>query len=199
MVQEAIFSISLIIGISAIITIIAKAIKQPPIIAYLISGIVVGPIVLNLISSESSSSQPVQLFAQIGVAFLLFIIGLSLDFRVLKELGKISVIAGIAQIILTALFGYLISIALGFSNISAIYLSAALAFSSTVVVVKIFSDKKEMDSLHAKISLGILITQDFVAALALMFLPSIESGQFNAILPVFGKIIGLTILIFIFS
>ena len=199
MVQEVLVFISTIIGLAAILTIIAKAIKQPPIIAYLISGVLVGPLFFGFIGPGTASSELVQVFAHIGVALLLFIVGLSLDLRVLKEVGAVSAIAGFGGILLTAGIGFLISIGIGFNNLTALYLALAIAFSSTVVVVKILSDKKEIDTLHGRIALGILIIQDFVAALALMIFPLINGGSLNSILIQVGKIIALITVVFLIS
>ncbi len=193
MAENILLSISLIIGISALVTIVARFIKQPPIIAYLISGIIVGPLILNLIGP--GSSEAIQLFSHIGVAFLLFIVGLSLDLRVLKEVGKVSSFAGLIEIGVTGIIGFLIAIGLGFNNAAALYIGAALAFSSTVVVVKILSDKREIDTLHGRIALGILIVEDFVAALALMVIPLINKS-FNFL--DIGKGIGIIILLSVF-
>lgn len=171
MAQEVILYISLIIGISALLTVIARIVKQPPIIAYLVAGIVVGPLFLNLIGKGSESSELIQIFSHLGVALLLFIVGLSLDFRLLREVGTVSTLAGLIQLFLTGGIGYFIGLGLGFGTMGAIYIALALAFSSTVVVVKILSDKKEIDTLHGRIAIGILIVQDFVAAIALMIIP----------------------------
>jgi Kef-type K+ transport system membrane component KefB len=171
MVQEVLLSIGMIIAISAIVTVIARIIKQPAIIAYLVSGIIVGPLILNLVGGGNGSAEFLQTFSRFGVAFLLFIVGLSLDFRLLKEIGKVSAITGIIQVALVAFLGFLITTFLGFNNITALYIGVALAFSSTVVVVKILSDKKEIDTLHGRIALGILIIQDILASVALMFIP----------------------------
>ncbi len=199
MVEEVLIFISLIIGLAAVITILAKAIKQPPIIAYLISGILVSPLFLNLISPKTASSDFIQILAHIGVALLLFIVGLSLDFRILKDVWGVSALAGLGEIIVTTLIGFLIAIALGFNSALAIYIAIALAFSSTVVVVKILSDKKEMDTLHAKIAVGILIVEDFVAAIVLMLIPIIKNGGESLIFIQLAKIIGLIAVIFVFS
>ncbi len=176
MVQEVLIYLSLIIVVSAIATIIARIIKQPPIIAYLISGILVGPLFFNWIGLDSPSTGMLQTFAHIGVALLLFIVGLSLDFRLFKEIGKVSSISGIIEILVVGLIGFGVSIWLGFSNIAALYIGIAIAFSSTVVVVKILSDKKEMNTLHGRISLGILIVQDIVASLFLVAIPLLNIG-----------------------
>src|SRR3989338_5310288 len=185
MVQEVIVSVSLIVVIAAILTLIARIIRQPPIIAYLIAGILVGPLAFNLIGSTSADSTVIQGFAHLGVAFLLFIVGLSLDFRLLKEIGGVSSLAGLIEILAVGGIGFIAAVLLGLSNISALYIGAVIAFSSTVVVVKILSDKKEIDTLHGRIALGILIVEDFVAALALMAIPLVEHQE--SMLWLFGK------------
>src|SRR3989339_37335 len=197
MAYEVLFYISLIVGLAAISSIIARVIRQPPIIAYLFAGVLVGPMFLGLI--DSSNGDYVQLFARMGVALLLFIVGLSLDFRVLKEVGKVSALAGLGEIIVTSAAVFGVSLWLGFTYQIALYLAAALAFSSTVVVVKILSDKKEIDTLHGKIALGILIIEDFIAALVLMVIPLIRGSGLNELLFGFSKIVVLIGLIFFVS
>ncbi|MAE49399.1 sodium:proton exchanger [Candidatus Pacearchaeota archaeon] len=194
--QEVLISLSLIIGLAAIITILAKAIKQPTIIAYLIAGILAGPLAFNLINPGVASAAVIQTLAHIGVALLLFIVGLSLDFRILKDVGGISTVAGSLAMLITAGIGYLIANAFGYGSLTALYLAVALAFSSTVVVIKLLSDKKEMHTLHGKIALGILIVQDFAAALALMIFPVLNTGSSTVILTTLVKILALIILIF---
>jgi Kef-type K+ transport system membrane component KefB len=198
MAQEVLIGISIIIALSSLLTIIARIIKQPPIIAYLIAGVLVGPLALNIIGDNVSL---IQTFARIGVAFLLFIVGLSLDFRLLREIGKVSTIVGIAQIALVGTLGYFIAIAMHFSFLSSLYIGLALAFSSTVVVVKILSDKKELDTLHGRIAIGILIVQDIVAAIALMILPLTDNlgAAREVVFREFGIAIGLILLIFLIS
>ena len=200
MAQEVLLYISIIIAIAAALTVLARTIKQPPIIAYLVAGILVGPLFLKFIGPASASSELIQTFAHIGVALLLFIVGLSLDFRVLKEVGKVSPFAGIAEIIITGAIGGCIALGLGFASLTALYIGAALAFSSTVVVVKILSDKKEIDTLHGRIALGILIIEDFVAAIALMAIPLMENGgSFLSIAKQISWVILLIIAVFLCS
>jgi len=199
MAYEVLFYISLILGIAAVVAVIAKVVKQPPIIAYLIAGVLVGPMFFGFIDPTSASTEYVQLFARMGVALLLFIVGLSLDLRVLKEVGKVSSLAGLGEIIVTSLAVFLVSLAIGFEYHTAIYFAAALAFSSTVVVVKILADKKEIGTLHGKIALGILIVEDLVAALVLMIIPLLKSGDITAFGFGFVKIIGLIVGIFLLS
>lgn len=198
MVQEVLISISVIVVLASILTIIARIIRQPPIIAYLLAGVLVGPLVFNLMSG--TSNELITLFSHIGVAFLLFIVGLNLDIHVLKEIGKVSTFAGFAEILITGGIGFLIAIGLGFSNIIAIYIAAGLSFSSTVVVVKILADKKEIDTLHGRIALGILIVEDFVAAIVLMILPLISDQlTLSTVMLKLGLAVGFIVLVFLFS
>ncbi|MEK6824792.1 MAG: cation:proton antiporter, partial [Nanoarchaeota archaeon] len=192
-----IFELGVIVGIAAVIALLARMIKQPPIIAYLITGVIVGPLFLNVLSSTDL----IETFARLGVAFLLFIVGLSLDFKVLREVGRVSVVAGAGAMAVVSGASFFIARALGFSLTPALYLAAALAFSSTVVVVKLLSDKREMDTLHGRIALGILIVEDFVAALMLMIVPVVSGGDLSLVFAVLIKAVALvtaTILVGIF-
>lgn len=189
---DPVLAITFIITIAAIGTVLSRVIRQPPIIAYIITGILAGPLFLNVISE---SSDMIQLSAHIGVSLLLFIVGLNLDLKVLKEVGWTSLFTGFTQILLTTVIGFLIALGLGLNNLTSLYLAIAISFSSTVVVVKILSDKKEIDTLHGRITVGILIIQDLVAALALMILPLLQ-GNGN-IFSIFGRFLTAVILIII--
>jgi len=200
MAEEVLMYLSFIIVIAAILTIAARIIRQPPIIAYLIAGVLVGPLFLKLIGPGVASSETIQAFAHIGVAFLLFIVGLNLDYRVFKEVGKVSFFAGLTEIILTGVIGFFLALAIGTNNITALYIGAAIAFSSTVVVVKILSDKKEIDTLHGRIALGILIVEDIVAAVALMLIPLVEGGESTFfVIQQLLLVLGLIALVFLCS
>lgn len=187
--------IGLIVGIAAIISIIGRVIRQPPIVAYLITGVIAGPLFLKIVSPTDT----LQSLAHLGVALLLFIVGISLDFRVLKQLGGTAVVGGLATMAVVTTIMFFIAQALGFQSIAAIYIAIAFSFSSTVVVVKILSDKKEIDSLHGQIALGILIIEDFVAAIALMIIPVISGGEAITIGLQISKAIGLIAGVFIFG
>ena len=140
------------IGVSAIM----KAFKQPLLIGYIITGILVGPMFFNLLSESPTMGT----FSNIGVALLLFTVGLHLNPKVIKEVGKISLITGIGQVLFTSLISFLIATLLGFSFISSVYIAIALTFSSTIIIMKLISDKGDMNSLYGKISVGFLIVQD---------------------------------------
>jgi len=163
---------ALIILVVLGVSVITRLLKQPLIIGYIFSGIIVGPFVLNLIQE----SETLNVFSEMGIAFLLFIVGLYLSPKVIKEVGKISLVTGIGQILFTFLIGCLIGIILGFSTITSIYIAIALTFSSTIIIMKLLSDKDALEKLYGKISIGFLLVQDLMAILILIIVSSLASG-----------------------
>ncbi len=166
LVQAFIFELGAIVIIATLLGIVAKKLRQPVILAYIIAGIIVGPVFLNLVSSVDT----VYVFSNLGVAFLLFLVGLNMNYKVLREVGKISLITGLGQIIITFILGYGIATVLGFSAVESALISIALTFSSTIIIVKLLADKNDLDSLYGKISVGFLLVQDFVAIAILVLL-----------------------------
>ena len=160
--------LSLVLAVAAIVALIMRLIKQPLIIGYIITGVLVGPLVFNF----TKSPEIFETFASIGIALLLFIVGLGLNPKVIKEVGKVATITGFIQIGLTIFFGYLAGKFLGFTATESVFVGAALAFSSTIVILKILSDKKDTNRLYGKITIGIMLVQDVVAALALLIVAS---------------------------
>jgi len=122
--MDVFLELSLIVGITVLIAGIMRLLRQPLIVGYLLSGIIVSPYFLNLVRSTDT----IAIFSQIGVAFLLFIIGLSLSPKVIKEVGKVSLVTGLGQIIFTSLIGFFICKLLGFSTIVSLYIAIALTF-----------------------------------------------------------------------
>jgi len=181
---EVFIQISFIILIVLAVSFVMRLLKQPLIVAYIISGVIVGPYFLGILPGIEA----VHTFSEIGIAFLLFIVGLHLTPRVIKEVGRISLITGLGQIFFTAIVGYFIAILLGFVPVTALYIAVALTFSSTIIILKLLSDKGDLDNLYGKISIGFLLVQDFVAILALIVISSLSTKE-N-----FLSIIGLTLL-----
>ncbi len=171
--------ISLILVIVLIVSILMKLLKQPLIIGYILSGIIIGPVFLNLIRYNETIS----LFSELGIALLLFIVGLHLSPKVIKEVGKLAVITGVGQVTFTLIIGYVIASSLGFSHISAIYLALALTFSSTIIVMRLLSDKGAIEKLYGKIAIGFLLVQDLIAITVLIIISSFSTGgDFNTII-----------------
>ena len=154
------------------ISFIMRILKQPLIISYILSGIVIGPFLFNLLPQ----TETLQIFSQFGIAFLLFIVGLHLNPKTIREVGKISLITGIGQVIFTSLIGYFIGIWLGFSSITSLYIAVALTFSSTIIIMKLLSDKDSLDKLFGKISIGFLLVQDLIAIIILIVVSSFSNG-----------------------
>ncbi len=175
------FDIAIILVIAAVLGTVAKALKQPLIIAYLFTGIAIGYFGLLSLGDQES----IQFFSSIGVTLLLFLVGLEMEHSSLKKIGKVSLAIGMGQVIFTFIFGYLISsFIFGFSALHSAYLAIALTFSSTVIIVKILSDKNAINSLYGRISIGLLIVQDFVVILILMLLVGIQAGEGVSLLPI---------------
>lgn len=162
---------SLILVVFAV-SFVMRILKQPLIIGYIIAGILTGPFVLNLIQYNETISA----FSEFGVAFLLFIVGLYLSPKVIREVGKISLVTGLGQIVFTSLIGYFIGIFLGFSPLASIYIAIALTFSSTIIIMKLLSDKDALEKLYGKISIGFLLVQDLVAIIILIVVSSLSTG-----------------------
>jgi Kef-type K+ transport system membrane component KefB len=162
---------AIIILFAATLGLIATKLKQPPILGYILSGLILGP----LTPEFDASSESLELLAKVGVALLLFTLGLELKLVELKKLGKVAFATGIGQIIFTSFFGYFISLALGFSPLASIYIAIALTFSSTIIIVKLLSTKNQLDTLFGKISVGFLLVQDFVAIIILIALSTTKN------------------------
>lgn len=157
--------ISFIIAIATLIGLLAHLLKQPLIISYIITGILVGPSVFNIVHAEDT----VDVFAKIGITLLLFIIGLGLNPRVIKEVGKVSILTGTGQVLFTSLIGFGLLGLLGYVGKEAVFIAMALSFSSTIIILKLLSDKREQNRLYGKISIGFLLVQDIIATFALLF------------------------------
>lgn len=165
--MESIFiQISAILLVGTLFATIAKYFKQPMIPAYILAGVVLGPALLGIIDSGDELLETLSTF---GIAFLLFLVGIELDIRKFVKTGKVAIIIGIAQMAFAVGFGYILIRLLGFESSSALFLAIALGFSSTIIVVKLLSERKELDTLFAQVIIGLMLTQDFIAVLFLIF------------------------------
>lgn len=167
--------------------IVARALKQPLIVAYIFTGIVISYLGI----SRGISQGVFDLLSNFGIAFLLFLVGIDLRIEDLKYVGKAAIYTGLGQIIFTTIVGFVVVSALGFSAVPAFYIAFAITFSSTVIIIKLLAEKNDLQSLHGKIAVGFLLVQDFVAILALMILSGFGQGgqvpTLGAILLIFAK------------
>lgn len=197
LMQGFLFELGTIIIIATLLGIIARKLRQPIILAYILTGIIVGPTFLNIVTSVDM----VYVFSQLGIAFLLFLVGLNMNYKVLREVGKISLITGTGQIVFTFIIGYGIALLLGFQLIESFFISIALTFSSTIIIVKLLADKNDLESLYGKISIGFLLVQDFVAiAIIVMLSGNIIGMSLESLLMVnIMKIVFLFCVTFVFG
>ncbi len=184
--------ISLILAIATIVSGIALYFKQPLVIGHIITGILVGPFLFNLVSS----AQAPELFSHIGVAFLAFIIGLGLNPKIIKEVGRVSLVTAVGQMAATFVIGFGLARLLGFTSLAGFYIGLGLAFSSTIIVLKTLSDKKDAHRLYGKIATGFLLVQDVVAITVLIMVSSFvgeTTGQNLAIVTLLKGAVALSL------
>lgn len=167
--EEPFYELAFILLMAAVLGALGKVLKQPLIVTFILLGIIVGPSVLDVVHSKDK----IYLLAEVGISILLFIVGLKLDLRLIKSIGKVALTTGLGQVFFTSAVGYLIGLALGFSHLHSFYIAVALTFSSTIIIVKLLSDKREIDSLHGQIAIGFLIVQDMVVILVMIILSAI--------------------------
>ena len=170
---SGLLELAIVILIAAVLGATAKLFKQPIVLAYLIAGVVIGYFGFFRFTDK----EIFRMFSDLGIMFVLFLVGLEINYTSLRLVGKPSLIIGFAQIVFTFIIGFLIAFLFGFNNLISAYIAIALTFSSTVIVVKILSEKKDLNSLYGKLSIGILLVQDFLAILLLIILTGVESGK----------------------
>lgn len=150
---------------------VAMRLRQPVLVGFILVGILVGPSGLGVVKSTDQ----IHLLAELGLALLLFVVGLKLDIGHIRSAGLFTLAAGGGQVVVTAGLGYLLALAIGLTDVKALYMAAAVTFSSTIIVIKLLSDKRETDSLYGRLSIGILIVQDIVVVLAMIALSGLRT------------------------
>ena len=157
---------------AAVIGILFHLLRQPSIIGFIVAGLVIS----SLGYLAQGSAEVISSLASIGVAFLLFIVGLEMNIRELRHIGRAALFVGFGQVVFTFALGFFICTLLGFTNLASFYISIALTFSSTIVVVKLLSEKKDLRSLYGRIVVGALLIQDLIAILILLSLTGFREG-----------------------
>ncbi|MCX6695664.1 MAG: cation:proton antiporter [Candidatus Altiarchaeota archaeon] len=177
---QLLWDMGLVITAATILAYATKLIRQPHILAYILAGIIIGPLGLKLITN----SEVIRTLSELGIAFLLFIVGLELDLRRLRDIGlaatTIAIVKSLLLFGLTIIFLSSFNI-VGLDTIGLLYVGTALSFISTMIVVKLLSDKDELDTLHGRIILGILLMEDLIAILSLSVLSTIGDISFSSI------------------
>ncbi len=193
--EELFIQLAVILFTAFVFSYIAKSLKQPIIIGYIVAGIIISPFIIKF----GASTELIEVFSKLGIAFLLFIVGLHLNPKVIKEIGTASLIVGLGQIILTFGLGFAVAFKiLGYGLMPSVYVGIALAFSSTIIIMKLLSDKQQLDSLYGKISIGVLIIQDLVAMGVLMFMSGLTGDVTFADFALKGLLGGTVLVVILF-
>jgi Kef-type K+ transport system membrane component KefB len=172
-IHESVFNeIATLLMLAAVVGFAGLMLRQPLIVSFIAAGIIAGPSGLDLVRSN----EPIDLLAELGIAVLLFLVGIKLDVNLIRTLGSVALATGLGQVAFTSVVGFLVCLALGMDTVTSLYVAVALTFSSTIIIVKLLSDKREIDSLHGRIALGFLIVQDLVVVLAMIVLSAVGIG-----------------------
>ncbi len=164
MAPDGIFlQLSLVIVLGAVVAVVMRLLRQPLILGYILTGVIVGPTVLNLLRLDTFDA-----FASIGITLLLFIIGLGMNVSVIRRLGSTVFVAAMVEFLTVGSAGFVVASLLGFTRTEALIAGLCLFFSSTIIIVKILTDKKEQNRLHGQIAIGIILLDDIVATIALL-------------------------------
>lgn len=183
---ETFSHLSAVLGLTVGLAFLLRKLKQPLVVAYIAGGVIAGPLVLNIVNSEDAFFETL---AHFGIVLLLFVIGLNFSFAYLRRLGKNLLIGGIAQFFLTVAAGLAILKMFGFTWQSAVFVGIALAFSSTIIVVKLLTEKRETETAYGQFVIGVLVVQDVLAVVLLIVLNAlgIEGSWQSVALQVLGK------------
>ncbi len=194
------YEITAVLLLAGCIGLLTGILKQPSIIAYILTGLIVGPLgYIHLRSPEV-----LNVLGEIGITLLLFMVGLELDISRVKQLGKVAIATGLGQIVFTTSIGFVLVKLLGYSLVESLYVAVALTFSSTIIVVKLLSEKRELQSLYGRIVVGFLIVQDFVALGLLVLLGATGGAEvpwmaglpiWQVVVVTFAKVLALLLIL----
>jgi Kef-type K+ transport system membrane component KefB/voltage-gated potassium channel Kch len=183
--MDTVFSgLSLIIVIGAAMALLMRLINQPLIIGHILTGVVVGPAVFHVAKSPDTLA----LFSDLGIALLLFIIGLGLNPRVIKEVGRTASMVGVSQVGVVTFLGFVVSKAFGLGTRASLFVGFSLAISSTIIILKLISDKKEQGRLYGKIAVSVSLVQDIIAIALVVITSAGSNGSVD-----FGSLISLLV------
>jgi len=168
MQHSAFFELSLVIVIAALVSLVLRMLRQPLILSYILSGLLVGPAMFNLVSANETF----ETFSNVGIALLLFIIGLGLNIGVISKLGKAVFVTAATELLLIGSVGAIVIHFFGYGLVPALIIGMSLFFSSTIIIVKFLSDKREQNRLHGQIAIGVILIEDVIATLALLLVAS---------------------------
>jgi Kef-type K+ transport system membrane component KefB len=172
MVDTIFYEIAGLLLAAAVIGLIGAGLRQPVVVSFIAVGIAAAA----LLETTPETAAQIHFLAELGVTLLLFLVGLKLDWRLVQALGPVALATGLGQVAFTSVFGFVICLGLGLDVVTSIYVAVALTFSSTIIIVKLLTDKRELETLHGRIALGFLIVQDIVVVIAMAVLSTLGIG-----------------------
>lgn len=162
-------ALGIVVVSAALLGLVGRRLRMPSIVAYLLAGLLIGP-VAGLVETRPDPHGALATLAELGIVLLMFLVGVELSLPRIRQVGKVALAAGVGQVVFTAAGGVLLARVLNFTWMESIFISTALTFSSTVVVVKLLDQKGELQTLYGRIAVGIFLVQDLVVIIILTFL-----------------------------
>lgn len=166
------YEVAALLVLATLAGFVGTLLRQPLIVSFIAAGMLAGPSAFGIAQADDH----VDLLAKLGVSLLLFLVGLKLDLALVRTIGTVALMTGLGQVVFTTVIGFAIALALGLDVVTSLYVAIALTFSSTIIIVKLLSDKREIDSLHGRIALGFLIVQDLVVVVTMIVLSAVGIG-----------------------
>ncbi len=170
--MDIFIELSAVLAVATVIAIVMQKLRLPLLLGHILTGMLAGPLLFNVFAHPHDLA----VFSKLGITALLFIVGLSLNPGAVRDVGKVSVVVGLVQIVFTCLIGFLIALGFGFDWLPAVYIAIALTFSSTIIVLKILQDKRDLGKLYGRLAIGILLVQDLAATITLVIVSSSAQG-----------------------
>ncbi|HEX4662565.1 MAG TPA: cation:proton antiporter [Candidatus Saccharimonadales bacterium] len=164
--------LSIVIVLVTIVATLVKVLRQPLILGYILTGLIIGPSLLHILPQSATF----ETFSNIGITLLLFIVGLGLNVATIRKHGKVVTLTALAELVVVGTIGFFVTNLMGFTFMEAILIGLCLFFSSTIIIVKVLSDKKEQNRLHGQIAIGVILLDDIVATIALLFVAAGKGG-----------------------
>lgn len=196
--SDLFIQLTLLFSIATVAAVSVRFLRQPFIIAYLAAGIAAGPALFNILSKNH---ELYDIFAHLGVILLLFVVGLSLNLTHIKQIGKIAIVVGVIQCIVTSSVGFLLLYIFHLPIITAIFISVASTFSSTIIITKLLGDKKDTDAVYGRYTIGLMVVQDVIAIIIMLFMTTkgLQEEPVVGVLTLLLKFLGLFLVLFLLA